>query len=71
MNMKYEPVIGLEVHAELLTKSKMFVDVLSLIRSQRSPTDISVLFLYRQPGSLPVLNNKAVVSCEGWVSAQL
>jgi Asp-tRNA(Asn)/Glu-tRNA(Gln) amidotransferase B subunit len=42
MNTKYEAVIGLEVHAQLLTDSKFFADVqLSL---EMIPTAILALF---------------------------
>jgi len=58
--MKYEPVIGLEVHAELLTKSKMFCgcEVVDSITAQPNRTICPVCT--GQPGSLPVLNRKAV-----------
>src|SRR5512144_1941294 len=58
--MKYEPVIGLEVHAELLTHSKMFCgcEVVDSITAKPNRTICPVCT--GQPGSLPVLNKKAV-----------
>jgi aspartyl-tRNA(Asn)/glutamyl-tRNA(Gln) amidotransferase subunit B len=58
--MKYEPVIGLEVHAELLTKSKMFCgcEVVDSITAKPNRTICPVCT--GQPGALPVLNQKAV-----------
>jgi aspartyl-tRNA(Asn)/glutamyl-tRNA(Gln) amidotransferase subunit B len=58
--MKYEPVIGLEVHAELLTKSKMFCgcEVVDSITARPNRTICPVCT--GQPGALPVLNKKAV-----------
>ncbi len=58
--MKYEPVIGLEVHAELLTNSKMFCgcEVVDSITAQ--PNRYICPVCTGQPGSLPVLNKKAV-----------
>ena len=58
--MKYEPVIGLEVHAELLTQSKMFCgcEVVDSITAKPNRTICPVCT--GQPGALPVLNKKAV-----------
>ena len=54
----WETVIGLEVHAELATKTKMFSSALNSFGGEpNSNTDPVSLGL---PGSLPVLNEKAV-----------
>ncbi len=54
----WETVIGLEVHAELATKTKMFSSALNSFGGKpNSNTDPVSLGL---PGSLPVLNEKAV-----------
>lgn len=54
----YETVIGLEVHAQLLTKSKIFSD--APVGSDAEPnTNVSPVCL-GMPGVLPVLNKKAV-----------
>src|SRR5512139_2463210 len=58
--MNYEPVIGLEVHAELLTRSKMFCgcEVVDSITAQ--PNRYICPVCTGQPGALPVLNKKAI-----------
>jgi len=58
--MKYEPVIGLEVHAELLTKSKMFCGCEAVDSITAKPNRYICPVCTGQPGSLPVLNKKAV-----------
>lgn len=58
--MKYEPVIGLEVHAELLTKSKMFCGCEVVDSITAKPNRYICPVCTGQPGSLPVLNKKAV-----------
>jgi aspartyl-tRNA(Asn)/glutamyl-tRNA(Gln) amidotransferase subunit B len=56
--MNYEAVIGLEVHAQLLTNSKIFSASSAAYGGEaNSKTDPVVLGL---PGALPVLNKKAV-----------
>ena len=56
--MKYEAVIGLEVHVQLDTKSKMFTRVpCGFGREPNSLTDCVVLGL---PGALPVMNFEAI-----------
>jgi aspartyl-tRNA(Asn)/glutamyl-tRNA(Gln) amidotransferase subunit B len=56
---QYEPVIGLEVHAQLLTRSKAFCGCSTAFgappNSQVCPVCLGL------PGSLPVLNGAAVV----------
>jgi aspartyl-tRNA(Asn)/glutamyl-tRNA(Gln) amidotransferase subunit B len=58
--MKYEPVIGLEVHAELLTKSKMFCGCEVVDSITAKPNRYICSVCTGQPGALPVLNKKAV-----------
>jgi aspartyl-tRNA(Asn)/glutamyl-tRNA(Gln) amidotransferase subunit B len=54
----YEPVIGLEVHVQLLTASKIFC---SCSTRFGSPPNTNVcLVCLGMPGALPVLNRKAV-----------
>jgi aspartyl-tRNA(Asn)/glutamyl-tRNA(Gln) amidotransferase subunit B len=55
---KYEPVIGLEVHVQLLTASKIFCGCANKFGSDPN-TNICPVCL-GLPGSLPVLNAKAV-----------
>ncbi|EOZ93640.1 Aspartyl-tRNA(Asn) amidotransferase subunit B [Indibacter alkaliphilus LW1] len=55
---KYELVVGLEVHAQLLTKSKMYATD-STEYGNLPNTHISVLTL-GHPGTLPKVNRKAV-----------
>jgi aspartyl-tRNA(Asn)/glutamyl-tRNA(Gln) amidotransferase subunit B len=55
---KYEPVIGLEVHVQLLTASKAFCGCINRFGSEPN-TNICPVCL-GLPGALPVLNAKAV-----------
>ena len=55
---QYELVIGLEVHIQLLTKSKLFAAD-STVSGQNPNTNVSVITL-AHPGILPKLNKKAV-----------
>jgi aspartyl-tRNA(Asn)/glutamyl-tRNA(Gln) amidotransferase subunit B len=56
----YEPVIGLEVHAELQTVSKMFCGCGVVDSTQAAPNTAVCPVCAGLPGSLPVLNRKAV-----------
>jgi len=55
---KYEPVIGLEVHAQLLTKSKIFCGCST--RFGDPPNSNVCPVCLGLPGTLPVLNKQAV-----------
>ena len=57
--MNYQPVIGLETHVELNTKSKMFCDCLN-DPNERHPNVNICPTCTAQPGSLPVINKEAV-----------
>ena len=54
----YETVVGLEVHAQLLTASKLFCGDSAAFGSEPN-TNISPITL-GHPGTLPLLNKKAV-----------
>ena len=56
--MEYEPVIGLEVHAQLLTRSKIFCGCSTAFGEE--PNTQTCPVCTGQPGSLPVVNRKAV-----------
>ena len=57
--MKYEVVIGLEVHSQLLTVSKMFCSCNSQYQGLEPNTDVCPVCM-GMPGTLPVVNAKAV-----------
>ena len=56
--MQYETVIGLEVHVQLSTKSKLFSG--SAAKFGAEPNTQANIFDLAMPGTLPVLNGKAV-----------
>ncbi|MBI3307253.1 MAG: Asp-tRNA(Asn)/Glu-tRNA(Gln) amidotransferase subunit GatB [Candidatus Omnitrophica bacterium] len=56
--MSYEPVIGLEVHVQLGTKSKLFCNCPTEFGSEPNKNTCPVCLGW--PGSLPVLNEKAL-----------
>lgn len=55
---KYEPVIGLEVHVELSTKTKMFSSASNVFGAD--PNTAVTPVCLGLPGSLPVVNKEAV-----------
>jgi len=57
--MDYETVIGLEVHAQLLTESKMFCTCSADYASTEPNTHVCPVCL-GMPGVLPVINSKAL-----------
>jgi aspartyl-tRNA(Asn)/glutamyl-tRNA(Gln) amidotransferase subunit B len=58
MTTEFEPVIGLEVHAQLLTKTKLFCGCPTTFGA--SPNSQICPVCTGQPGALPVLNRKVV-----------
>jgi aspartyl-tRNA(Asn)/glutamyl-tRNA(Gln) amidotransferase subunit B len=58
--MNYEPVIGLEVHAQLKTKSKVFCGCSTEFGA--SPNDQVCPVCLGMPGVLPVLNKRVVAN---------
>ena len=58
--MEFEPVIGLEVHAELLTKSKMFCSCAVVDNTLAAPNIAVCPVCSGMPGTLPVVNRTTV-----------
>lgn len=59
MSKKYYPTIGLEIHAELKTNSKMFSGSVNNPDEEKPNTNVGPIDL-AHPGTLPVINMKAV-----------
>ena len=57
--MEYEVVIGLEVHVQLMTESKMFCSCLATYQNA-SPNTLVCPVCMGMPGVLPVINQQAV-----------
>lgn len=57
--MKLEPIIGLEIHIQLKTKSKMFCSC-SNTADDTHPNSVVCPVCLAHPGSLPVLNEQAL-----------
>ncbi len=59
MSEKYLPTIGLEIHAELKTKTKMFCSCINNPDEEKPNVHICPICL-GHPGTLPVLNKEAI-----------
>ena len=57
---QYEAVIGLEIHAELLTESKMFCGCRVVDSVTAAPNTAVCPVCLGMPGMLPVINRRAV-----------
>jgi aspartyl-tRNA(Asn)/glutamyl-tRNA(Gln) amidotransferase subunit B len=57
---KYEPVIGLEIHAEMMTESKMFCGCRVVDSVEASPNTAVCPVCLGMPGMLPVINRRAI-----------
>jgi aspartyl-tRNA(Asn)/glutamyl-tRNA(Gln) amidotransferase subunit B len=57
---RYEPVIGLEIHAELLTNSKMFCGCRVVDSVEAAPNTAVCPVCLGMPGMLPVINRRAI-----------
>ena len=66
INMNFETVIGIEIHCELKTKSKMFSSAANAFDAEPN-TNVHVNDL-AFPGIMPVLNKKAVEAGFGAVA---
>lgn len=58
--MKYKPTIGMEVHVELATDSKMFCACKNELGLDRIPNTNICPICTGQPGALPAANEKAI-----------
>ena len=59
MENKYKPTIGLEIHAELKTKTKMFCNSVNNPEEKKPNVNICPVCM-SHPGTLPVINRQAV-----------
>ncbi|MBM3257473.1 MAG: Asp-tRNA(Asn)/Glu-tRNA(Gln) amidotransferase subunit GatB [Candidatus Liptonbacteria bacterium] len=57
--MEYKPTIGLEIHAELKTRTKMFCDSLNDADEKKANKNVCPVCL-GQPGALPTINKEAI-----------
>lgn len=57
---RYEAVIGLEIHAELITRSKMFCPCSADYAHATEPNTLICPVCTGLPGSMPVINRRAV-----------
>ncbi|WP_424244987.1 aspartyl-tRNA(Asn)/glutamyl-tRNA(Gln) amidotransferase subunit B [Elusimicrobium posterum] len=60
MTIQFEPVIGLEIHLQLKTQSKLFCSCPSGMPDEAAPNSAVCPVCSAQPGTLPVLNKQAV-----------
>ena len=58
--MEFEAVIGLEIHAELMTQSKMFCGCRVVDSVAAQPNTAVCPVCLGMPGMLPVINKRAI-----------